>query len=170
MRFNKIMILILAIYTLAHIYTSLRNKIELGKTKLRIKPKYMNITIIMFIFLGFFWILSGYHDYQSYLQKNRLSDLEDILSAIAMIDVSILTIINQYKMGQIRRKGVNTLFRKYKWEELEGYYYYYYNSEIILCTNKKSLFFKKNKEIKWRVEECQVNNIKKILDKHINET
>ncbi|MGM0411081.1 MAG: hypothetical protein ACQEQF_10015 [Bacillota bacterium] len=132
MLLNKIMILILAIYALAHIYTSVRNKIKLGKTKLRIKPKYMNITIIMFIFLGFYWILSGYHDYQSYLQKNRLSDLEDSLEAIALIAVSILAIINQYKMGQIRRKGINTPLRKYRWVEIEGYYYYYYNSEIIL--------------------------------------
>ena len=37
----------------------IRNKIKLGKSKLRIKPKYMNITIIMFIFWGFYWMLNG---------------------------------------------------------------------------------------------------------------
>ena len=130
---------------------SVKNKVELGEIKLRIKPKYMNVTIVMFTFFGFYWILSGYNDYQSYLQNNRLSDLDGSLSAIIMIAVSLLTIIQQYKIGEIRKKGVNTLLKKYKWEELEGYHIYYYKNEIIISTNNNSLFFKKNKEIKWQV-------------------
>jgi len=160
--FNKIMVLILAIYTLALIYSAIRNKIKLGKIEMRIKPKHMNFTVIMYIFFGFYWILNGFSDYKGYL--------EDSLSDIIMIAISILGIINQYKLGQVRVGGINTPLRIYRWDELEGYYHYYYKNEIIICTNKESLFFKKKKEIKWRVKECQVEDIENILEKNIDLT
>jgi cytochrome b involved in lipid metabolism len=77
-----------------------------------------------------------------------------------------MNIITQYKIGKIRNKGINTVFQKYNWEEFKCYSIK--RNEITIYLNKESLFSKKNKKIKWTVIEGQVDDIKNILEQHLD--
>jgi len=166
MLFYKISIPVLFLLAFAHIYTSIRNKKELGDTKLRINTEYRNLNMIIWGFIGIIWILNGFGDIKDYFLRNQISYLEDSIRALNFIALSILQIVTIYKMGQLREEGINTPFSKYKWKELKGYNFE--KNKIVIYIDKKSLFTKKNKKIKWTVKKCQVDEIKSILKQHLD--
>ena len=166
MLFNISIILLLVLIASVHIYTTIRNKMKLGDTRIRIKTEYTKFIIGTWIFIAIICILNGFGDIQDYLLRNNLRDLEESIEAFTWIAISVMNIINEYKIGKIRNKGINTVFQKYNWEEFKCYSIK--RNEITIYLNKESLFSKKNKKIKWTVIEGQVDDIKNILEQHLD--
>jgi len=164
--FNISLFLLSVLIASVHIYTTIRNKMELGDTKIRIRTEYMKFVIGMWILNAILGILKGYDDIQDYLLRKDLRDLKESIGAINLIVVSVLNIMTQYKIGKVRNNGINTVFQKYNWEELKCYSIK--RNEITIYLNKKNLFSKKNKNIKWTVIESQVDEIKNILEQHLD--
>ncbi|MGF7186374.1 hypothetical protein GGQ84_002476 [Desulfitispora alkaliphila] len=135
------------------IYREHRKKRRLGKIQYKVVTVNRNFFIVT-------WILITIS-----LMAGKIALKGSVLFAIPWGIIGLLAIVSIFRDNEIREKGISTSNDIIEWSDIQ-YYKSIDESTVEIVTNKKT-FWRKNKRLRWDVEERKFVELLGILEKHI---
>ncbi|SET60969.1 hypothetical protein SAMN05660297_02911 [Natronincola peptidivorans] len=140
---------------------------QLGRLEYRVFTIFQSLGILIVVSIMVFSMGSTTHYYlTSYFRSYDTTYLILIIRDIQAIAYKLLFIYSLFRNGEIREKGIYANFSVLKWQDIK--YFTIKTEEIMeVTTNKKSVFSKKDKIVKWEVDNKEkIDILKGLLNEH----
>lgn len=116
-KFTLILVVIEACLLLIALYTLICQGKLIAKTDERRALAFFWAIILIL------WVFFVLDDMDGYMHHKDIYNINDILNHITWVEISILAIIVNMKLGEIRERGICRGYFFYRWDKIRDYYW-----------------------------------------------